>query len=87
MSINMKSLLPETYRGLERLCSDLGWADIHAYMEPEIVAWLTFRLAETDDIEDYFPHGKWATIQRLQDLVSTAAREQEPPADEPEEEK
>ena len=74
MSINMRSLSPTTYVALEKLCAEREWTPVYGYMEPEQVAWLTFKLAEVPDSDDTFPHGKWATIQRLQGMVSEAAK-------------
>ena len=74
MSIHMKSLSPLTYRALEGLSEQRGWPDMQVYMEPQDVAWLTFRLKYVEDSEEDFPHGKWATIQRLQQMVEDAAR-------------
>ena len=76
MSIYMKSLSPETYYALEKLRSEFGWVDIYEYMEPELIAYLACRLKFVPDNADYFPKGKWATIQRLQDLVDEHAKEE-----------
>jgi hypothetical protein len=73
MSIYMKGLLPKTYQGLEELSLTNDWADIQPYMEPELVAWLVYRLEIESDLPKYFPSGKWATIQRLQDLLREEA--------------
>ena len=75
MAIHMKQLSSETYRALEFLSCKRNWPDIQAYMEPELIAWLAFKLEREDDDEVYFPKGKWATIQRLQDMLRTEARE------------
>lgn len=74
MSINMKSLSPDTYRSLEKVAQEFGWEEIFGWQEPEDVAWLAARLEFVDDTPERFPKGKWATIQRLQDLVREAAK-------------
>lgn len=73
MSIYLGDLSPDAYRALETLC-DHDWAPIYKYMEPEWVAWLTFRLKYVPDSEEVFPKGKWATIQRLQQMVDDYAK-------------
>ena len=73
-SINLRQLSPDTYAALERLSADMDWPDWQGYMEPEWVAWLTYRLEFVEDNEKTFPLGKWATIQRLQELVREQAR-------------
>ena len=73
-SINLRQLKPDTLQALANLCSRKGWADLYGYGEPEQIAWLSFLLEFVDDSEEVFPRGKWATIQRLQDLVREAAR-------------
>lgn len=72
--IYMKALSPLTYRALEKLCMDKNWIDIQGYMEARDVALLTYRLQFVADDDDIFPHGKWATIQHLQDMVASCAR-------------
>jgi hypothetical protein len=73
MSIYMRDLSPLTYQALQHLTSVRDWAEIQPYMEPELVAWLVYRLEVEPDHEDYFPSGKWATIQRLQDMLRKEA--------------
>lgn len=73
-SINLRQLSPDTYAALEYLSAEYEWQDIHGYAEPEAVAWLTFRLEFVPDNANNFPRGKWATIQRLQELVREQAR-------------
>lgn len=61
-------VLPSTYRALEDLVSRHDWRSISKYMEPGEMLVLIERLKKATDTEQIFPHGKWATIQRLQDL-------------------
>ena len=53
-----------------------GYEWIQAWMEPQWVAWLTEILKQSDDDPLLFPHGKWATIQHLQDKVAAMAASQ-----------
>ena len=78
-SINLRSLSPDTYAALEYISANYGWPDIHGYAEPEAVAWLAYRLEFVPDNEKMFPRGKWATIQRLQELVREQARKDAQP--------
>lgn len=73
MSIYMRDLSPLAYGALENLSTARDWVDIQPYMEPEPVAWLVYRLEVEPDNEDYFPSGKWATIQRLQEMLRKEA--------------
>ena len=61
-------VLPSTYRALEELSSRHEWRDLSKHMEPGDLLVLIERLKKAVDTEVIFPHGKWATIQRLQDL-------------------
>lgn len=61
-------VLPSTYRALEGLTSRHGWRDLSKYIEPGELLLLIERLKRAVDTDEIFPHGKWATIQRLQDL-------------------
>lgn len=63
-------VLPSTYRALEELASRQGWRDLSKYVEPGEMLLLIERLKKATDTEQIFPHGKWATIQRLQDLFN-----------------
>lgn len=68
-------LSPEAKRGLELLCSERGWGDLDGhFFEPEIIAWLVFRLETVPDSPRYFPKEKWATIQHLQRLLRSVAK-------------
>lgn len=69
MSIHMRSLSPDTYRALQDLAYSRGWTEIRAYMEPTEVAWLAIQLEFEPGNEESFPKGKWATIQRLQEML------------------
>lgn len=71
--IHLKSLTPETYTALERVCGNYEWPDLHPWEQPELVAWLSFKLKFIADSDDAFPRGKWATIQRLQAMLEEHA--------------
>ena len=78
MSIHMRSLSPDTFAALETLSAKRQWPELTAWMEPELVAWLAIRLEFVQDHETHFPRGKWATIQRLQEMLREfAARDGE----------
>lgn len=71
--IHLGDLKPDTAMGLQGIADAHGWGDIQVWMSPEQVAWLTYRLKHVEDKPEWFPHGKWATIQRLQAMVDTFA--------------
>jgi hypothetical protein len=68
----LRNLKPDTLEGLRVVSSDFGWPDLYFYAQPEQIAWLSFKLKAVEDRAEYFPHGKWATIQRLQTLLDEA---------------
>ena len=75
--INLRTgLKPSTFHALETLCADRDWPDFHNYMPEEQLALLCFRLKYVEDTDEHFPCGKWATIQRLQQLVEDWAAEE-----------
>jgi hypothetical protein len=75
-SIEMRRLRPDTYAALSKLCVERDWVELQPFMQAEVVSWLGYLLEQVADDEDVFPAGKWATIQRLQDMLrETAARE------------
>lgn len=69
MSLYLKGLLPDTLRALQDIAAKHGWPDINHNTDPETVWYFALRLEFEEDSPDNFPHGKWATIQRLQMLV------------------
>lgn len=58
----------DTLDTLQSLSSRHGWPEFNRWIDPERLLLLIERLKRTRDSEDVFPHGKWATIQRLQDI-------------------
>ncbi len=75
--INLGRLKPDTLAGLQLLSHERQWPELYAWTQEETVAWLTYRLRYAEDKPEYFPHGKWATIQRLQGFVEESAEEDE----------
>lgn len=74
MTIN--HLLPVTRQGLRAFCEHFhGHASVLDSGAAEQWAWLTFQLSQAPDKEEWFPSGKWATIQRIQDLLAMEAKE------------
>ena len=69
-SIWMGGLL--SYGPLEQLSCEYAWADLQRYSQPELVAWLWFKLRQVPD--DRFPHGKWATLQAIEELLDNMAK-------------
>jgi len=44
-----------------------------ACTDPQNCAWLYFILRAAEDYSDYFPRGKWATLQRLEQVLDTCS--------------
>ena len=66
--INMKSLSDIAYARLEDLCEKTDWHPITPTQDPEKVLLLIERLRHCKDDSELFPKGKWATIQRLEQI-------------------
>jgi hypothetical protein len=67
-------VLPDTWRALERYAERCGYDEwVRRWIEPQWLAWLIALLQAETDRPNLFPHGKWATIQRLQFLLGAAA--------------
>ena len=41
---------------------------------PERMAWVALQLRYVEDTEDFFPMGKWATIQSIESQLEKAAK-------------
>lgn len=50
-----------------------AWGLDNTYLSQVDAAWLFFRLRETPDTSEVFPHGKWASIQHLEELIREQA--------------
>ena len=70
--IYLDRFLSSTRESLARYFSD--HADFSGSMiAGETAAWLWFKLRQEPDSEELFPHGKWATLQRFEELLDNAA--------------
>jgi len=49
--------------------------DFYRVETPERMAWVSILLKKLDDTEDWFPHGKWGTIQNIDRQVNICANE------------
>lgn len=58
--------------GFERGYSE--W--LHTWSEPQWIAWLLWILKAEPDDSTVFLHGKWATIQRIEELLAIAAKKE-----------
>lgn len=77
MSINLRDIFsPPTHVAIKELYADRNWQDIDSWIEPEIAAEMFFRLRALEDSPDYFPRGKWATIQQLESALETYYKEE-----------
>ncbi len=54
--------------------STLGLGDFTTVETVERMAWVASILRHVRDDDDTFPHGKWGTIQSIEEQVQRAAR-------------
>lgn len=66
--------LPLTIQGLRRFLEDHDGDDGRLNAPIESWAFLFFILREAQDKPEWFPSGKWVTIQRLESLLVEAAK-------------
>jgi hypothetical protein len=72
-SISLSDFLPKTQQGMAVFCDDnecLGLIDTRAPLNQW--ALLYFKLRKAKDRAEWFPSGKWATLQRLEQLLEDA---------------
>lgn len=67
-AIHVASLSRESFRALRELSERREWPELFAWMSPGDTLVLIERLKRAEDTDDDFPKGKWATIQRLQQI-------------------
>lgn len=65
--LNMSYLLPDTAQAIRDYYQRSDWEELFDLISPETAALMFFRLRKASD--EIFPHGKWATIQRLESLI------------------
>jgi hypothetical protein len=49
--------------------------DVNTFESLERMAWIVLVLKQLDDTDEWFPRGKWATIQSIECQLDMAARE------------
>lgn len=52
--------------------------DFNRVETPERMAWIVLLMRKLPDIETYFPMGKWATIQSIEQQLAAAAKGNKP---------
>jgi len=76
--ISERDFTPDGWAGLRRWCeaADDGPfpADRLDVSAPENWAWIFFELRQATDRPEWFPHGKWATIQHIGNLLDECAK-------------
>lgn len=74
--IYLGALSAPTRRALARWLCSVGREDLaeKSWWEFNDFCALYFRLRACEDTADLFPRGKWATLQRMQDLIEAAIR-------------
>lgn len=72
--VHLGSLL--SFRALERYGETHGYDEwLKSWTMCKEAAWLVYLLRQEADTMELFPHGKWATIQAIQNLLDAAAKE------------
>lgn len=68
-------LSPEAQRGIEKFCDERELGELFAgsKFDAERCSWLYFLLRAAADKPEWFPRGKWATLQRLEPILDSAA--------------
>jgi hypothetical protein len=78
--VDLTGLLPDTRTAiaywslrndLDDHIGDRGW------LAPEWASFLYFALEAEDDAPEYFPHGKWATLQYIHARIAEAQKREE----------
>lgn len=64
----------ESRWGIEQLTDGIKLFDGNSYTSPEQAAWLWFLLRASEDKPEWFPKGKWAVIQRLEEIILAEAK-------------
>lgn len=60
---------------IKEFCTVRGLSELYesSVYDPKNCAWLLFLLRAAPDHTEWFPHGKWATLQRLEQIIDSAA--------------
>ncbi len=72
--ILQSDFLPKTYEGFRLFLEEHDGHDCRLTMLPESWAWLWFQLRAAEDRPEWFPSGKWATLQHLGMLLDECAK-------------
>lgn len=73
--IDLTGLKKNTLEGLNRVCEDAQVKPLGRTINDEALAFFVLALKNTQDNLNYFPHGKWTTIQQLRDLMPVEAED------------
>jgi len=79
-AVNINELSHEARRAISDALDEDGWDAPQSWIDFDLCCGIWFRLRAAKDSEELFPKGKWATIQRLQELIEKAVT----PANRPE---
>lgn len=77
-SIYLGDLQPDTLVAIHAYYEALGMSEVcpGVYWDPERVCELYFRLKYSHDSPLLFPHGKWATLQAIEERIVEALRDE-----------
>ncbi len=63
-----------SFRTFQAFAERRGWDEwFRPYIEPQWLCWFIEIMKQSDDDPALFPHGKWATIQVLENKVAAMA--------------
>ena len=63
----------EAQAGIRTLWAAYDLGELYPYIPLERAAWMFFVLRAAEDDPAYFPKGKWATIQRIEQMLNEEA--------------
>jgi hypothetical protein len=75
-AVNINELSTEARTAITDALFDDGWDVGKSWIDFDMCCGIWFRLKYAKDDPDLFPKGKWATLQRFEQLIEQAVRSQ-----------
>ncbi len=73
-AVYINALSPETRYALDNALEESGWDVGKSWIDLPTCAAIFFLLKAAKDDPELFPKGKWATLQRLEELIMQAIK-------------
>jgi len=73
-AFHFAGLSQEAQDGIKACYEAHGWEDLYGWITADDAAMMFFRLREVEDRPEWFPKGKSATIQRIEQMLIDAVR-------------